>query len=123
MANKVILAGNVGQDPEMMTGGACRFTLATNESYKDKEGNKVDATEWHNCVVFGKSAEIILKYVTKGSKLFIDGKLKTTMYEKNGEKRYSTSIVVNQFEFMDSIVFFENADRFLCYDLGIPKLA
>ena len=101
LRNKVQLIGNVGNDPEIKTfdGGkkVANFTIATNESYKNEKGEKVDQTEWHKVVAWGKTAEIIEKFVTKGKEVAIEGKLTHRSYEdKNGEKRYITEVVANE---------------------------
>ncbi len=101
MKNKVQLIGHVGNDPEIkiFDGGKklASFTLATNESYKNDKGEKVEETQWHRLGAWGKTAEIIEKYVTKGKEIAIEGKLSHRDYEdKNGEKRYITEIVVNE---------------------------
>ena len=104
MINKVILIGRVGKEPEYTNTGSvelCKFSIATSESYKDKQGNKQELTEWHRIVIFGKQAQIADKYVSKGMLLYIEGKLKTTKYEKNGEDRYSTDIVANTFKMLE----------------------
>lgn len=97
--NKVQLIGNVGKDPELSystTGTAySRFTLATTDSIKDKSGEWVKKTEWHNITIFGKVAETFSKLIKKGSKIFIEGKLTNSEYEKDGVKRYSYSILVS----------------------------
>ena len=94
--NKVILIGNLGKDPEVKTVGSdkvANFTLTTNESYKDKDGNKVDQTEWHNIVMWRKLAELAEKYLTKGSQIYLEGKLKTRSWEdQDGNKKYMTEI-------------------------------
>lgn len=99
--NKIILLGNAGQDAEVSystTGTAyCRFSLATSESYKDGSGEWQNKTLWHNCVLFGKVAESIGKLIKKGTKLYLEGKIKYDEYEKDGVKRYSTSIVCSDF--------------------------
>jgi single-strand DNA-binding protein len=98
--NKVILLGNVGKDPEVKflpSGSAvANFSIATSERFKDKGGEWQDRTEWHNLVAFGKVAEIIRDYVKKGSKLYIEGGLRTTSWDDktSGQKRYKTEIVV-----------------------------
>src|SRR5690554_2567477 len=104
--NKVTLIGTVGRDPEMryISGGSAiaNFSLATNESYNDKNtGQRVENTEWHRIVAFGKLAEIIQQYVKKGSKLYIEGKLRTNEWEKDGIKRYSTDIIANEMVMLD----------------------
>lgn len=98
--NKVILVGNVGKDPEtrhLDKGVAVtRFSLATTESYTSKTGEKISNTEWHNIVAWRGLAEIIEKYVKKGSQLYIEGRLRTTSYDKDGVKHYTTEIVADQ---------------------------
>lgn len=101
LRNKVQLIGHVGNDPEIKSfdGGKKlgNFTLATNESYKNDKGEKVEETQWHKLVAWGKTAEIIEKYVTKGKEVAIEGKLTHRSYDdKNGEKRYVTEVVVNE---------------------------
>ena len=96
--NKVILVGNVGKDPEVryLEGGTAvaKFSLATSESYKNKEGNRVDQTEWHNIVLWRGLAEIAEKYVRKGSLVYIEGKIKSRSWDdKEGNKRYTTEII------------------------------
>lgn len=98
--NKVILVGNLGNDPEiryMPNGGAvANITVATSESWTDKNtGEKKELTEWHRVVLFGKVAEIAGEYLKKGSQVYIEGQLKTRKWEKDGVERYSTEIVVN----------------------------
>jgi len=93
--NKVILLGRVGKQPEIKQVGdnkVANFSLATSEKFKDKNGNKVDQTEWHNVVFWGKQAELIEQYVNKGDELYIEGSIKTETYEKDGEKRYAVKI-------------------------------
>lgn len=101
MINKIILVGNVGKDPEIRSTQSgseiASFSLATSESYKDKNGEKQTITQWHNVSVFGKTVNIIKSYVKKGSKLYLEGSIKYDEYEKDGEKRYSTKIVINNF--------------------------
>ncbi len=96
--NKVILIGTLGRDPDVRytTQGQpiCSLSVATNEGYKDKNsGQQVDKTEWHRVEAFGRLAEVMGEYLRKGSKCYIEGKLKTDEYEKDGIKRYSTKIV------------------------------
>lgn len=93
--NRVILKGRLGQDPKLEN-GRCSFSIATDESYKDASGNKVEKTAWHNIVAFGKLGEVLEKFFTKGSEIFIIGKLD---YFKKDEKIY-TSIIVNEFDFV-----------------------
>jgi single-strand DNA-binding protein len=95
--NKVILLGHLGKDPEiraMETGRrVANFTLATSETYKDKNGERVENTEWHNVVFWGPVTEVIEKYVKKGTQIYVEGKLRTRSYEKDGVKRYTTEIL------------------------------
>ena len=104
--NKVMLIGHLGKDPELKyteKGTAyCTFSVATSESYKDDNGNRVDKTEWHNIVVWRKLAEICGQYLKKGSKIYCEGKLQTDSYEKDGVKRYSTKIVMTDMSMLDS---------------------
>ncbi|MAT38022.1 MAG: single-stranded DNA-binding protein [Ectothiorhodospiraceae bacterium] len=104
--NKVQIIGNVGRDPELrMTQSGvpvATFSVATNESYKGQDGNLVDRTEWHNVVAWRRLAEILAEYLKKGSKVYIEGKLQTRNYEKEGQTHYRTEIVVDEFVFLDS---------------------
>ncbi|MFM7021632.1 MAG: single-stranded DNA-binding protein [Flavobacteriales bacterium] len=98
--NKVILVGNLGKDPEVryLEGGVpvANFTLATSETYKDKNGNRIEQTEWHNIVVWRGLAEIAEKYLRKGSQVYVEGKLRTRSWDdKDGVKRYSTEIIAD----------------------------
>lgn len=98
--NKVILVGTCGQDPEIKylpNGNAvCNLSLATSEQWTDKQTNqKVEKTEWHRVSLFGKVAEIAGEYLRKGSQVYIEGKLQTREWEKDGIKRYTTEIVVD----------------------------
>lgn len=98
--NKVILIGNVGGDPEtryMPNGNAVtNLTLATSDSWKDKQTGQVqERTEWHRVSFFGKIAEIAGQYLSKGSKVYIEGRLQTREWEKDGVKRYTTEIIVD----------------------------
>jgi len=105
--NKVILVGNLGNDPEtrFLTNGdaVTNITIATSESWKDKNtGQKQEKTEWHKVVFFRKLAEVAGEYLRKGSKVYIEGKLQTRMWEKDGQKHYSTEIVANEMQMLDS---------------------
>jgi single-strand DNA-binding protein len=99
--NRVRLIGNTGADPEVLNLDSgkklAKFTLATNESYVDSKGEKVTETQWHHLTAWGKTAEVIEKYVNKGKELAVEGKITYRTYEdKNGDKRYSTEIVVDE---------------------------
>jgi single-strand DNA-binding protein len=99
--NKVILLGNVGKDPEIRSTPSgtmvASFTLATSDRQKDQAGNWQDRTEWHNLVAFTRTAEIVRDYVKKGTKLYIEGSLRTNSWEdkQTGQKKYRTEIIVN----------------------------
>ncbi|HBI01315.1 MAG TPA: single-stranded DNA-binding protein [Flavobacterium sp.] len=99
MKNRVQLIGHVGNDPEVKTfegGKVANFTIATNDSYTNKKGEKVEQTEWHRLVAWDKNAEIIEKFVTKGKEIAIEGKLASRSYDdKDGNKRYITEVIVN----------------------------
>ncbi|WGD35647.1 single-stranded DNA-binding protein [Olleya sp. YS] len=101
LRNKVQLIGNLGQDPEIINLESgkklAKFSLATNESYKDANGTKQTKTDWHNIVAWGKTADIIEKYVIKGKEVAVEGKLTTRTWEdKDGMKRYITEVVCNE---------------------------
>ena len=101
LRNKVQLIGNLGNDPEIINLDSGRklakFTVATNESYKNDAGEKVTDTQWHHVIAWGKTAEIIEKYVTKGREVAVEGKLTHRSFEdKAGEKRFMTEVVANE---------------------------
>jgi single-strand DNA-binding protein len=101
LRNKVQLIGNLGNTPEIITLESgkklAKFSLATNENYKNAKGEKVTDTQWHNIVAWNKTAEIIEKYLEKGNEVAIEGKLTYRSYEtKEGDKRYVTEILVNE---------------------------
>ncbi len=102
--NKVILIGNFGDEIKMhyFEGGNCigRVSMATTESYTNRDGEKIDNTEWHNLVFRNKLAEVIEKYTKKGSKLFVEGRLKYRSWESEEGTRYMTEIHVRDFEFL-----------------------
>ena len=105
--NKVILVGNLGNDPEvryMPNGNAvANVSLATSETWKDKNtGDQQEKTEWHRVVFFNRLAEIVEQYVKKGTKLYIEGRLQTRSWEQDGVKRYTTEIVANEMQMLDS---------------------
>ncbi len=102
LRNKVSLIGRLGAAPEVVTFESgrtlTRFSIATNESYKNKEGEWQEKTQWHNLTIWGKQAESAAKVLDKGQEIIAEGKLVNSQYEtKEGEKRYSTSIEVNDF--------------------------
>ncbi len=104
--NKVMLIGNLGKDPELKytpSGVAvATFSIATTDTWKDQEGNQQERTEWHNIVVWRKLAEIAGEYLKKGKKIYLEGRIQTRNYEKDGIKRYITEIVADSFIMLDS---------------------
>ncbi|WP_409421009.1 single-stranded DNA-binding protein [Pseudaeromonas sp. ZJS20] len=105
--NKVILIGNLGQDPEvryMPNGNAvANITVATSESWKDQQGQQQERTEWHRCVLYRRLAEIAGEYLKKGAKVYLEGRLQTREWQdQQGQKRYTTEIVVNEMQMLDS---------------------
>lgn len=101
LRNKVQLIGNLGNDPEVITLDSgkklAKFNIATNETYKNKEGERVTDTQWHNVVAWGKTADIVESYITKGKEVAIEGKLTSRSYEdKEGQKRYITEVVCDE---------------------------
>ena len=104
--NKVIILGRVGQEPKVKEfdngNKIVSFTIATSEKYTNKDGQKVENTEWHNISVGGKVADIAAKYVVKGMQLYVEGKIKTKSWEKDGVKHYQTEIAVDNLQFIES---------------------
>ena len=103
--NKVMLIGRLGRDPEIRYSqqgtAVVNFSIATSEYWTDKNtGDRQERTEWHNIVVFGKQAETCEKYLSKGREVYIEGKLQTSSYEKDGQTHYPTKIVVTNFQFL-----------------------
>ena len=111
--NKVILVGNLGKDPEVRytPGGqaVANFTIATNENWTDKQGQKQERTEWHRIVVWGKVAELCGEYLSKGRQVYIEGRLQTREWtNKEGAKQYTTEVVANP---VGGVVFLSGGDR------------
>src|SRR4051812_14224844 len=105
--NKVIIIGNLGKDPELrytpQGQAVVNFPVATSENWTDKSGQKQERTEWHKVVVWGKLGELCSKYLSKGRKAFVEGRLQTRAWDdKDGQKRYTTEIVANNVQFLDS---------------------
>lgn len=103
--NKVILVGNVGKDPEVRyvdtNVPVARFPFATSETYRSRDGEKITTTEWHNIVLWRGLAEVVEKYVKKGSQLFIEGKIRTRSYDdRDGNKRYITEIIADNMQML-----------------------
>ena len=104
--NKVILIGHIGRDPEtryLPSGGAVtNISVATSESWNDKQsGKRQERTEWHKVVFFNRLAEIAGEYLKKGSKVYIEGSLRTRSYDKDGQKHYATEIVASEMQMLD----------------------
>jgi len=105
--NKAILVGNLGRDPEIRTTQSgvkvATFSIATTESYRDRDGNRQDLTEWHRIVVWRGLAEVCERYLRKGSKVYIEGRIQTRSYEdQSGQTRYTTEIVAQNMTMLDS---------------------
>lgn len=102
--NKAILIGNLGVDPELRQteGGTpvCQLSVATNERWKDQSGATQERTEWHRVIVFGRQAENVAKYLTKGRSVYVEGRIQTRSWEKDGQKRYTTEIVAQTVQFL-----------------------
>lgn len=103
--NKVIIVGNLGRDPDLRqteSGNAvCRLNVATTRTWKNSQTNETQQeTEWHRVTVWGKRAENCAKYLEKGRQVYIEGRLRTSSYEKNGERQYSTEIVADEVQFL-----------------------
>lgn len=116
MINKATLIGNVGNDPEIKTfdngNKKAGFSIATSETYKNKQGEKIEETEWHTISVFGKLAEIVESYVKKGDRVYVEGKIKTRSWDdKDGNKKYMTEIVLSGFGDTFKILSSKNASQ------------
>jgi len=102
--NKVILVGNLGADPELKytpsSRPLCNLRIATTEVYKDKSGVKQEKTEWHRVTVWGDTAENCNKYLSKGRSVYIEGRLQTRSYDKDGQKHYATDVVADRVVFL-----------------------
>ena len=101
--NKAMVFGNLTRDPEMkaLPSGmqVCSFSLATNRVYNDRDGNRQEAADYHNVVVFGKQAENCAKYLTKGSSTYVEGRMQTRSWEKDGVKQYRTEVIADRVQF------------------------
>jgi single-strand DNA-binding protein len=102
--NKIMIIGNLGKDPEMRITQAglqiANLSVACTEKYKDKQGNQQEYTEWVNVSVFGKLAEICEKYLTKGSTVYIEGKIRTEKYQKDGQDRFITKVIADTMQML-----------------------
>lgn len=101
--NKAMIYGNLTRDPELkaLPSGmnVCSFALATNRVYNDRDGNRQEATDYHNIVVFGKQAENCAKYLSKGNGAYVEGRLQTRSWDKDGQKQYRTEIIADRVQF------------------------
>ena len=101
--NKAMIYGNLTRDPELkaLPSGmnVCSFSLATNRVYNDRDGNRQEAADYHNIVVFGKQADNCAKYLTKGSATYVEGRLQTRSWDKDGQKQYRTEVVADRVQF------------------------
>lgn len=101
--NKAMVFGNLTRDPELKAlpsgNQVCTFSIATNRVYNDRDGNRQEDTEFHNLVVFGKQAENVAKYLKKGSSAYVEGRLQTRSWDKDGQKMYRTEIVADRVQF------------------------
>lgn len=126
--NKVILVGHLGRDPEIQSFDGVKkasFSMATTEKYKDKNGQIVSQTEWHNIVLWRGLAEVVEKYLHKGDLVYIEGKIRTRMYEENGNKKYFTEILADAMNMLstkrdDEPAAFSNAVDNPADDKGLP---
>ena len=106
MVNKVILVGNLGRDPEIRTTPSgqtlAKFSVATSRKWKDRDGNRQEATEWHNVVCWGRQAEVAGQFLTKGKQIFLEGRLQTDSWEdkESGKKMYRTEVVCENFQML-----------------------
>lgn len=103
--NKVILLGRLGGDPESRQAGSttvANFTIATSEKFKNQQGELQEKTEWHRIVAWGRLAEVCAQYLHKGSQVYVEGKLQTRSWEKEGVKQYTTEIVISEMQMLDS---------------------
>ena len=101
--NKVFLIGNVGQDPQIRQVGdqkVASFNLATTEKFKGRDGNMVESTEWHNISVWGKLAEVVEKFVSKGTQLYVEGRIKTEKYTKDGQDKFIVKIYASTLQLL-----------------------
>ena len=118
--NKVTFAGNLTRDPELkaLPSGmsVVNFSIASNRSWKDKDGNKQDSTEYGNIVMFGKRAEAINNYFSKGQAIYIEGRLQTRSWDKDGVKMYRTEIIADEFQFVGKKVEREEAPQEVSID-------
>jgi len=106
MINKVILVGRLGKDPEVRSTPSgttvTKFSLATDERFTDRSGEKQERTEWHNCEAWGKLADICGQYLRKGKLIYVEGRIATEKYEKDGQTKYFTKVKINEMKMLES---------------------
>ena len=104
--NRVIIVGRIGDEPDLKyldnQNAMCKLSIATNYKYNNKEGQDVEETEWHNVTLFGRQAEVASEYLHKGREVYIEGRLKTSQYEKEGQTKYFTQVIGENFKFLGS---------------------
>lgn len=113
--NKVILVGRLGRDPELKDVNqtqVAQLSLATSDNWTDKNGQKQERTEWHRVVVWGKAAGVLAQYAKKGRQLYIEGKVRTRSWDDNGQTRYATEIVAENFQFLGDNPSAQRGDNF-----------
>ena len=102
--NKAMVFGNITRDPELraLPSGmnVCNFSVATNRTYKDRDGKKQEQTDFHNIVVFGRQADTVNQYLKKGSSVYVEGRMQTRSWEQNGEKKYRTEVICENFQML-----------------------
>lgn len=102
--NSIVVAGRLGKDPELKSlpsgSTVTNFTVATSMKYKDKSGNIQESTEWFNCIAFGKTADTVAKFFKKGKEIYLEGRLQTRSWDKDGVKQYRTEVIVSNFQFV-----------------------
>ena len=123
--NKVILLGRLGADPELRSSPSgvttCNLSIATSINWTDKNsGDKKEKTEWHRVVFFGRPAEVIDQYMKKGQQLYVEGRLETSKYEKDGIERFSTNIIGESFNFISGVLPIESIKLFFMLDIILP---
>lgn len=120
--NKVMVYGNITRDPELKAlvsgSSVCSFSVATNRRWKDKNGEQKEEVEFHNIVVYGRHAENVAQYMRKGSAIFVEGRLSTRSWEKDGVKRYTTEIIADNTQFGPKIASQTPSDTERNQDVG-----
>jgi single-strand DNA-binding protein len=125
MLNKVFLIGSLGKDAELRHTNngkpVLSFSLATNKTWINPNGEKAEKTEWHNCTMWGKQTEVISKWLYTGRKIYLEGELQTRSWEKDGQKRYTTEVLISEIKFLDKDKSRDNTEPLKQMD-NIPSL-